>query len=470
VVYGKTVKELFEDDEDQGEITEGNGLLAVRGGAKEVDEIPLCAHCYVEVGSEEMDTGTVVKGALRRMDYLDGGLSRTRYETGHLVTGDETRTRRMKESSATGKKAASLDPLVYASIHDPTGKSVFRPSPTKPIPSWMTSTSDQGDPAYYHGPQRQSRLDESLQRRHSSQPNIRISMPEPPQPKRPPTPPKVIPQPASPVIVTQEPIEIPEVFRYSRMGFIDAESVKRSSSRLDRIREESRHVDSRTPTPYLTPPEWPPVFRTDKPETSPGPLMESESQGPVAREREVENSPLQPGRASVLWNIPLQTQQPSTTLNQSGGLSAFSETASSAQRARLPKRSTMLRARMASHLAPPNGAPIPMNSEFLDRYGVRKGKKAPKPSALLKKTPPSSRRSSQEPQLILAKMARNSRSGPTTGPVDETMVVSVTDPSKQFSFDSATGSIALHDGAANDGESEDRRRSLQDGLRRLMTL
>jgi hypothetical protein len=75
IVRGTRVEELFaERGEDEGDGGD-RGLQA-----REVDEIPLCAQCYVEVEGVGDDSRTVVGKALRRMEYFDGGLSRRRWE------------------------------------------------------------------------------------------------------------------------------------------------------------------------------------------------------------------------------------------------------------------------------------------------------------------------------------------------------------------------------------------------------
>lgn len=74
VVRGVKVRELFEDGE--------------AGKAREVEEIPLCAQCFVETEAV-ISSGptTVVENALRRMEYSDGGLARRRWENQHKGAG-----------------------------------------------------------------------------------------------------------------------------------------------------------------------------------------------------------------------------------------------------------------------------------------------------------------------------------------------------------------------------------------------
>lgn len=478
VVHGATVKEVFGDEVDHDNVRGGRGLEAVRGYAKEIDEIPLCVHCYVEVGTEEMDARKVADRALRRMDYRDGGLSRRRYED---ARPSQAEGRTSDRHLQLGNEACHvpLASTIFVSIRDPTAPG-FKPSPTKPIPSWMAATAAQDDERTYHGLTSESMADEHS--RHLSQAELslhrRLSTYIPStdrtagphtSPPESVTPPNAMQRAMTPVIATPQPtpvspINTPKSFWYSRAGFIDSESLKRPSSRLDRIREESSYVDSRTPTPYLTPPEWP-VFLYDDKRSFTEHLLASQAQTTTVQGPGAKDSIFSETSSQSLASLISPTRTPRlprlSTSSEPGGTS---------------NRSTMLRARVAAAHKPPEAGhtAIPMSSEFLDRYGLVKGREPPKPSALLRKTPPSSRRSSHEPphqQPILARLARNSRSGPTTGLVDETTVVTETERSsapKRVSWDSASGSVALHDGPAAEREQVAvRRRSVQAELRNL---
>jgi hypothetical protein len=456
VVQGVTVKEVFSERSDVEGIGDADGLAVTMGQAKEIEEIPLCAHCYVEVGAEEMDSRTVVNGALRRMDFSDGGLSRKRYEDGRQAWGDESKSERTQRLQDNATCPVPLDSRIYVSIRDPTAPA-FKPSPAKPIPRWMATVPTQGDETNdygleselipdHHSPQ-PSGAELSLQRRLSSytpssdrtvKPHTRT-----PEPLRPPTPPNTMSGSATAQIVTPEPIPVSytKIFRYTRAGFIDSESLKRPSSRLDRIREEFSHVESRTPSPYLTPPEWPLLMYGDKGSSgehgSDTETQDTTVQDAGVKDKSRQTSVFSHTSSRTLPSLISPTQTP--TPSRLPRASIASEPSSLPQHPRLPRKSTMLRAKIAAHHPPASHSAIPMSSEFLERYGVAKNKETPRPSALLKKTPPSSRRSSHEPQPILARLKKNSRSGPTTGLVDETTVVTETDRSstpKQFSFDS----------------------------------
>lgn len=64
--------ELFDDDED----CENGG----RDRGREVYEVPLCANCQVEAELDEVGNEAVVKRGLRRVERLDGGVTRKRWE------------------------------------------------------------------------------------------------------------------------------------------------------------------------------------------------------------------------------------------------------------------------------------------------------------------------------------------------------------------------------------------------------
>ncbi|KAB5516919.1 hypothetical protein GE09DRAFT_979293, partial [Coniochaeta sp. 2T2.1] len=290
VVRGWKVGEVFglgEGEEDKVEREEKRcGDDWGMGKAVEIDVVPLCAYCYVEVAAEEMDEGKMVGGALRRMEYRDGGLSRRRYEDVRAREDDkdgewpssgqgaeQVSARRDDRVSGlgdgTGMCPVPLDSTIYVSIRDPTAPA-FRPSPTKPIPEWMTGASAQHPdtedhvlrPHFAGETLYPSQAELSLRRLSTQTPSSdRTAKPHTPTPEPPrhlPTPETTSRRTIAPIVTPQPiPMDSHKVFRYGRLGFIDSKSLKRPSSRLDRVREESSHADSRTPSPYLTPPEWP---------------------------------------------------------------------------------------------------------------------------------------------------------------------------------------------------------------------
>ena len=90
-MQGLTVKELFGVHVDNVEAVEGDqtGLgvgerkfvaHAQQNKGKEVDQVPLCVNCMVEVEVGELDEETLIEKGLSRVDRTDGGLSRRRWE------------------------------------------------------------------------------------------------------------------------------------------------------------------------------------------------------------------------------------------------------------------------------------------------------------------------------------------------------------------------------------------------------
>ncbi|KAI1484935.1 hypothetical protein F5X96DRAFT_675130 [Biscogniauxia mediterranea] len=185
VAVGPRVGELFCDEGKGNEEGVGGG----RG--KEIQEIPMCAHCVVSCEVEdEPDREKVAQRALRRVDRVDGGLSRKRWERERRGDGSavvvnrkargairrvpgkisraveglsSTRYQQPPQSSSHGRappyeshvagdgtlsgQAGSnesavhcvvpLDSTIYVSLFDPLDGPAFKPSPTKPIPRWM---------------------------------------------------------------------------------------------------------------------------------------------------------------------------------------------------------------------------------------------------------------------------------------------------------------------------------------------
>ncbi|KAK4179019.1 hypothetical protein QBC36DRAFT_365304 [Triangularia setosa] len=138
-------KELFEED--------GTG----DGGeskAKEVDTVPMCINCLVDVQyqqgmveGKQVNEAEVVKKALRKVERAEGGtgLAIGRWE--ELRRGSNEKKihlqRRINRNGARsdfadseGDKGAG-QATIYVSLSDPLGEISFRPSPTKGIPSFL---------------------------------------------------------------------------------------------------------------------------------------------------------------------------------------------------------------------------------------------------------------------------------------------------------------------------------------------
>lgn len=137
----------------------------------EIDQVPLCKGCLDEVegkagkgpgkGNEEKDMEKeVVRRGLERIDKVEGGLTRRRWEMRegerksemerekkkieHPGKGDLLPTRR----GAVDDRSLTRDEMVlssgsdkaetiYVNIFDPVGREAFRPSLMKSIPKWM---------------------------------------------------------------------------------------------------------------------------------------------------------------------------------------------------------------------------------------------------------------------------------------------------------------------------------------------
>lgn len=145
------------------------GKLGLGGGRrKEIQDVPLCATCLVELeretGTQQLDDRVVVQKALDRIDKSDAGLSRKRWERMNTHTSrqqDDSKTCSPARFQSDGGGSspdddpdwedasshaddddgddgeAPLDSTIYVSMRDPINEPAFKPSPTRPIPRWM---------------------------------------------------------------------------------------------------------------------------------------------------------------------------------------------------------------------------------------------------------------------------------------------------------------------------------------------
>ncbi|KAI1818769.1 hypothetical protein GGS20DRAFT_581160 [Poronia punctata] len=191
VVTAPTTAKLYKVTADDNETNDNVGLGKKR---RELLDIPMCANCVAS--NEGNDESTVQERALTRVDRADGGLSRYRWNTmGSRATklyikeqvggGDAARDdppplhshshphphrlppvpprppapatplppvgsrpgetiakmhyRVSKKDSRYAELAClvPLDSAIYVSLLDPLNEPAFKPSPAKPIPSWM---------------------------------------------------------------------------------------------------------------------------------------------------------------------------------------------------------------------------------------------------------------------------------------------------------------------------------------------
>ncbi|XDG00766.1 hypothetical protein ABKA04_000381 [Annulohypoxylon sp. FPYF3050] len=207
IVTAPTVAELFADD---GEGSEGRrersgdvvGLGLGIGPAKEIHDVPTCANCVVECDNDSADHHGTEQNALKKMDEVDGGLARKRWERkdGQITrraVGEIKKTPAVRfkaaiqsppdphrslrstqgrthfprlpgdgamsgssDSTDDGECIVPLDSTIYISIRDPIGEPAFKPSPTKPIPRWMQWLPSQRNKHRQDKPQPHSLLDE----------------------------------------------------------------------------------------------------------------------------------------------------------------------------------------------------------------------------------------------------------------------------------------------------------------------
>lgn len=132
------------------------GMLGRKRG-REIDQVPLCKGCLVEVeGEEGLGDGdkderekVVVKKGLERIDRVDGGLTRQRWE---MREGDKEKERKIEKDrtmnggkgglsslrrGAVDDRSLNRDETIYVNIFDPVGREAFRPGLMKSIPDWM---------------------------------------------------------------------------------------------------------------------------------------------------------------------------------------------------------------------------------------------------------------------------------------------------------------------------------------------
>ncbi|KAI1777588.1 hypothetical protein F4818DRAFT_318843 [Hypoxylon cercidicola] len=161
----------------------------------------------------------IVQNVLRRMDRIDGGIGRQRWEKGNgyvsrnsvgeikrvparkstavqtpkppsppkwlsQMRSHTSHTSRMAGDGAlsssddeNGDCLVPLDSTIYVSILDPMGEPAFKPSPTKPIPSWMQWLPSQRNYNKHEEVQPRSILDEHFPPR--SGPSSTKPQPEP---------------------------------------------------------------------------------------------------------------------------------------------------------------------------------------------------------------------------------------------------------------------------------------------------
>ncbi|KAJ3513071.1 hypothetical protein NM208_g15236 [Fusarium decemcellulare] len=130
------------------------GAKSSRCGGKEVYEVPLCAACVVESEVDGVrEESVIVQTGLRRVERVDGGLTRRRWEakegekrgltsstvraSSHKSSGDGTAGEEAKACNTATKPTDPSDSVIWVDIFDPINGPSFKPSPLKPIPLFM---------------------------------------------------------------------------------------------------------------------------------------------------------------------------------------------------------------------------------------------------------------------------------------------------------------------------------------------
>ncbi|KAG8665593.1 hypothetical protein FPOAC2_10670 [Fusarium poae] len=296
IYQGVRIQDLFRDEEE----IERDGC-----GGKEVDKVPLCAAYVVEVEVDGVtEESTVVNRGLRRVEKVDGGLTRKRWEannnernsksvsswqppiyrTGDGVTGDEGISSNFSSNSRDTSKS-----VIWVDIFDPINGPSFKPSPLKPIPLFMQrpaspirephrrvtaiDTHLQAPPylrkprsapgsAYPRSLEESTISDHQSMRQRSPSPSV-LDASRSPMPRR-----EYGDRPSSPEVLKNctKDDELSEVRHRQAVSWVREEPLKRPSSRLAPSRHSDLNRSEATTSAYRTPPEYPDqVLRTPYP-------------------------------------------------------------------------------------------------------------------------------------------------------------------------------------------------------------
>ncbi|KAK3682738.1 hypothetical protein B0T22DRAFT_494391, partial [Podospora appendiculata] len=415
--------------------------------AREIAEVPLCANCTVEVDVDGLDEMSVVQKGLRRLEKVDGGLSRKRWEgmrENEVAGGKRNIHLHKRHNIRSGRDGAASSPAgtlddssdypasldstpVYVSILDPIGRPAFRPSPTKPIPQFMRTTPR--DTNELHGYDETSTAPASNQssytsaicpttathsRRLSSTVRPSQSFTEEPPPR----------------------LDRRDLAHRGR-SYVSAEPLTLPPSQLmqqllspgDLNPGDNR--SSSTFATYLTPPEYP-----SPPASSHGRRSPSNNDAFKSADYSERHH-----------HIPRHTHV--NQLDSSGG---SRDGAQNALR-RLGKHDSQRSETHVHRLATAHSVMPLSSSEYLERYQPSKGLSS---TAVQRDTPSPRREPATLKSHVVAKIRRNSRAEPTTGLVSEEM------PMPKLSRGSGGGEQA-------DGRSfgTNKRRNMHAELRRL---
>ncbi|KAJ4010521.1 hypothetical protein NW766_008392 [Fusarium irregulare] len=288
IYQGVRVKELFQDEEPEESGRDGCG-------GKEVNEVPLCAPCVVEVEIDGVKEESVaVRRGLRRVEKVDSGLTRKRWEANHnksnskypsawqpsiQQTGDGVAGDEVMASNPSSNFRDTSKSVIWVDIFDPINGPSFKPSPLKPIPLFM-----QRPASPTHEPRRRvPTIDTHLQtppplRKPRSAPGSACpsrslsespilnpqSARQSPSPSvltasRSPMPPRdydIRPALESPKNYSKD-SELSELLHKQAVSWVREEPLKRPSSRLAPTRRSDINRSEANTSVYRTPPEYP---------------------------------------------------------------------------------------------------------------------------------------------------------------------------------------------------------------------
>ncbi|PTD10235.1 hypothetical protein FCULG_00008719 [Fusarium culmorum] len=292
IYQGVTVQELLRDEED----SEKDGC-----GGKEVDKVPLCAAYVVELELDGVKEETaVIKRGLRRVEKVDGGLTRKRWEANNNETSSKFASVWQPSTYHTGDgvmgdEGASSNPLsnsrdtsksvIWVDIFDPINGPSFKPSPLKPMPLFMQRSASpirepyrrvtnvdthlQAPPhlrkprsapgsAYPTRSREESTIsDHQNIRRRSRSPSVLDASRSPMPPRD-----RSSPEPLNNYMKD----ELSEVRHRQAVSWVREEPLKRPSSRLAPSRHSDVNRSEANTSTYRTPPEYPDqVLRTPYP-------------------------------------------------------------------------------------------------------------------------------------------------------------------------------------------------------------
>ncbi|KAK3368234.1 hypothetical protein B0H63DRAFT_564974 [Podospora didyma] len=479
-----------------GEEEEEDMVAMGTGRGREIAEVPLCANCLVEVDIDGLDERSVVQKGLRKVDRVEGGLSRQRWEAresekfpernihlhrrlyGRSILGDGAGS----ESADLMEQGGGAPSTVYVSMLDPIGKMAFRPSPTKPIPDWMRPAGDYPviyipDPEPDRQHKRPAGPDASASK-HSS----RTSTICPTASSKQSNAPSRSVSPTQSVSSDVSSRGHRPAFQHRGMSFVSTEPLLLPSSQLMQRVNNDANFSSSTLSTYFTPPEYlsPPASHGTR----------STESLPDVSHGNPRPDPLFSGRSSGYSSHVSRVRRPeSGQVTRESSHHSLRRVEKSSSHRSLQRSTTQLH-RVASHTVVPLTVVPLSSSEFLKRY--RKGSSPPvSPSVVVSsreangEVTPFRRESNNNSNStnvsinsnstpfrghLMAKMRRNSRAEPSAGQVTEETALATTSAATDIirSRQSLRGNGGEKGGQMlGDLRNTTKRRSVQAELKRL---